>query len=124
MIPVGLWDNIKDGFKSGQAGKGPNYVRKQREARERAMRARLEGRWFSKYRESDGTIELMVDRDGNPTNTYPHVHVIHDELKGEVRLVLSLSPSNHPKRETLPGTASGNEVNAAIDRFVMELRMY
>jgi hypothetical protein len=35
---VGLWDNIKDGFRSGQAGRGPNYVRKQREAQ-----ARLEG---------------------------------------------------------------------------------
>lgn len=35
---MGLWDNIVDGFKSGMAGKGPNYVKKQR-----AAQARLEG---------------------------------------------------------------------------------
>lgn len=35
---MGIWDNIKDGFRSGQMGKGPNYVRKQREAQ-----ARFEG---------------------------------------------------------------------------------
>lgn len=91
-------------------------------ARELRLKQRLQGRWFSRYRENQGTIELMVDRDGNPTNQYPHVHVIHDEAQGEVRFVLSFSPHNHPMRETLPGTASGNEVNAAIDRMVAELR--
>jgi hypothetical protein len=89
---------------------------------DQVTRERLEGRWYSKYTVSSGAIELMVDRDGNPTNTYPHVHVIHDEAKGEVRFVLSLGPQNHPVRETLPGTASGNEVNAMIDRMVAELR--
>lgn len=89
-----------------------------------ALRARLEGRWFSKYTVNQGTIELLVDRDGNQTTAYPHVHVIHDEANREVRVLVSLAPGNHPHSEVLPGTASGNEVNAAIDRAIELLRRY
>lgn len=93
-------------------------------ARELRLRRRLEGRWFSKYREQDGQIHLLIDLDGNLTNTYPHVHVIHDEAVGEVRLVASTRDRRRVFSETLSGDVSGNEVNAAIDRALAELRRH
>ncbi len=32
---MGFWDNVKDGFASGRRGKGPNYVKKERERQAR-----------------------------------------------------------------------------------------
>lgn len=77
--------------------------------------------WYSKYRSSDGTIHVMLDRNGEPTTKYPHVHVIHDEPGGQVRIVLSLRKGEHPETRVLPGTSSGNEVNAAIDQMLRKL---
>jgi len=93
-------------------------------AKKVAVQGRLEGRWYSKYRSDDGKIHVLLDKNGNPTNKYPHIHVIHDEYGGEVRVVLSADPSHHPKVEKLPGNASGNQVNAAIERMMSELRGY
>lgn len=93
-------------------------------AKKVATQGRLEGRWYSKYRSDDGKIHVLLDKNGNPTNKYPHIHVIHDEYGGEVRVVLSADPSRHPKVEKLPGDASGSQVNAAIERMMSELRGY
>ncbi|SRR6266498_687002 len=96
----------------------------QETAQEEALRRRLEGRWYSKYREENGKIHLLIDPDGNPTNTYPHVHVIHDEQQREVRIVASTVNRRHVYDQTLSGEADGNEVNAAIDQALTELRRH
>lgn len=121
---MSFWDNAVDGFKSGLMGKGPNYVKKERAKRALALRQRLEGRWFTKYREGIGTIELLIDPEGNLTNTYPHLHVIHDERVGEVRFIASTSHGQRVYANTLHGDVSGNEVNAEIERALRELRRH
>jgi hypothetical protein len=73
------------------------------------------GDWYTKYRKKDGTIHIMLDRNGRLTTTYPHVHVIHDEPAAEIRIVLSRGPNDHERAATLPGGSSGNEVNAAVE---------
>lgn len=72
--------------------------------------------WYSKYRKKDGTIHVMVDKHGNITTEYPHVHVIHDEPGSKIQIVVSRGPKDHPAKWSLHGSSSGNEVNAAIDR--------
>lgn len=107
---MGLWDNIKDGFKSGQAGKGPNYVRKQREAAERARieiveRAyrRVQGKYQSapadlQYLDGDyrvtvksgygfdqdsPTTEILIyPRRDNPSGS--HWHIVIDDQGNEI----------------------------------------
>ena len=88
------------------------------------LQQRLEGRWASKYVEKQGTVELLVGLDGNPTTTYPHVHVIHDEVNDEVRILASVASKNVVFRETLPGTSTGNDVNDAIERALVRLRRH
>lgn len=73
--------------------------------------------WYSVLRKS-GTIELMIDQNGEFTNRYPHVHVVHDEGMNQIRVVASRSSTDHSPEEVLPGDASGNEVNAAIERAI------
>jgi hypothetical protein len=75
-----------------------------------------EKQWYSKYHPKSG-IELLINKLGEPTLTYPHVHVVHDERKNEVRVVLSKGPKNHPEKRVLPGDASGNEVNEAVNEL-------
>jgi hypothetical protein len=129
---MGFWGSVGRGAvwafaRNTEVGKrllGKETLLQQHVREQEQTRRRLEGRWFNKYIERDGTIELLIDRDGNPTDRYPHVHVIHDEKLFEVRILVSVSPHNHASRQTLPGSASGNEVNAAIDRALAELRRY
>ncbi|MGM0216487.1 hypothetical protein [Enterococcus sp. AZ109] len=59
-----------------------------------------------------GRIEYFVDKQGNPTINYPHVHIIH-RGNGQVEVVASLSRGKHPYRTTL-NNPSGGDVNAAI----------
>jgi hypothetical protein len=77
--------------------------------------------WYSVMRQ-DGTIEMMIGPDGESTNSYPHVHVIHDESTGQIRVVASRSSSDHSAPEVLPYDADGNEVNAAIERAIRLLQ--
>ncbi len=88
------------------------------------LRKRLEGRWSSKYHEEDGKIHLLIDPDGNPTKTYPHVHVIHDERANQVHFVASTGERRRVYSSTLSGDVSGNEVNAEIDKALAELRRH
>ncbi len=79
---------------------------------------RAEGsNWYTKYRSDDETIHLMVDKDGNATTDYPHVHVIHDEKHDQIRVVASHGPNSHSDTMTLSGNASGNDVNVAIEEM-------
>lgn len=71
------------------------------------------------------TVEYFVGPDGNKTySPERHVHVIHDETKKEVRLVLTdrTHPSDpHVQKLALPGDPSGNEVNEAISKMLETL---
>lgn len=89
-----------------RAGK---QIKAERMARETSSR----GGWNSKY--GRGTTELLLDKNGNPTTGYPHVHVIHDEPGGRIKLHITRSRDVHTDELYLPGNASGNQVNAAID---------
>lgn len=106
---MGFLDNVVDGFQSGLMGKGPNYVKRQRAAQQRALQERLQGRWASKYTVRSGAIELLIDPDGNPTQAYPHVHVIHDEVNGEVRLVASIAPKRWSTGRRCPARLAGTK---------------
>lgn len=73
--------------------------------------------WYTKSRSDDGTVHAMYDKQGGITTSYPHVHVIHDSQADQVRVVASWGPGNHSQPTVLPGSASGNEVNAAVDEM-------
>jgi hypothetical protein len=70
--------------------------------------------------------DYFIGPNGNPTvDPNRHVHVIHDERKQEVTLVLTdrtqKSGSPHLLEVTFPGNPSGNQVNRAIDAMVATL---
>jgi hypothetical protein len=67
---------------------------------------------FYSILKQNGNIELYIDKAGNPTTSYPHVHVIHRGA-GQVDVVASVSDGNHVWRTTLQN-ASGSEVENAI----------
>lgn len=99
-------------------GMSPLAIR--REAKQvAAERPSRRNGWFTRY--DHGTTQVMLDKNGKLTSSYPHVHVIHDEPRNEVRIVLSRSQTDHPEQDRLPGSASGNEVNAAVDRMLRKL---
>lgn len=67
--------------------------------------------FYSRTLRGDG-VELFVDKNGNPTTSYPHVHVIHHG-DGRVNVVASKEPGKHVWRHELRNP-SGNEVNNAV----------
>ncbi|WP_195210587.1 hypothetical protein [Actinomarinicola tropica] len=116
-----LGDNLKGMARSVRNGTAMNplitrkFIKQaQAERLARYPAPSRKGGWYSKYSSEDGTIHVMIGPDGNITTTYPHVHVIHDERGSEVRVVVSRGPGDHPHTFRLPGTASGNEVDAKI----------
>ncbi len=62
----------------------------------------------------NGKIEYFVDKNGRPTTSYPHVHVVHHG-NGQVEVVASRAHGNHSWRTSLRNP-SGNEVNGAVSR--------
>lgn len=77
--------------------------------------------WYSKARSDDNTVHVMYDANGEITTDYPHVHVIHDGKANEVRVVASWGPGDHSDPLVLPGDASGNDVNTAVEQMRGEL---
>jgi len=78
-----------------------------------------------KHDTSRPTIEVLLDQDGQPTKAYPHVHVIHDESKNEVRVHItegSRAHSSHSHHQPLPGNPDGYTVNAAVATLTAILR--
>ncbi|MEU1179916.1 hypothetical protein ABZ464_20115 [Streptomyces sp. NPDC005820] len=83
-----------------------------------------------------GTEDLVhswLDQRGQPVqgNAYPHLHVIHDPYKGEVRVLIrrlkgpeSTNVAKTPATEkvTLTGDLSGTRVNEEIERLAGILR--
>ncbi len=73
-----------------------------------------DNQWYSSYN-GKGEIQILLDKEGKPTTGYPHVHVIHDPNKGQVRMHNTLSKGVHKDNRRLPGNATGTQVNAAIN---------
>lgn len=67
---------------------------------------------FYSHMKRGGSIELFLDRSGNPTLSYPHVHVVHLS-NGKVDIVASRAQGDHRWRTTL-SNPSGNDVNSAV----------
>lgn len=107
--------NVRGGWTMSGALRAQKEIK-----REQLARAQGSG-WYSKYRSDDGKIHVMLDATGQPTTKYPHVHVIHDEQAGEVRIVISRGRGVHSDLIRLPGDAGGNEVDAAIARLLRKL---
>jgi hypothetical protein len=63
------------------------------------MRADGEAEFYSRFKQRD-QVELFVDKYGNPTINYPHVHVVHHG-DGEVNVVASVSKASKPWKTTL-----------------------
>lgn len=128
--PMGVWKGfvwaVGRNTEWGRKQLGQETLLEQGVRERQELQARLEGRWASKYvgDERSGKIQLLIDEDGNPTKRYPHVHVIHDEVLHSVTIQVSVARGNYPYKVILPGTASGNEVNAAIEDALVELRKY
>ena len=81
-------------------------------------KAKTEKEWYSKYNQrGEGEVEVLLDKHGRPTMGYPHVHIIHDEEKGEVRLHNTMAKKGHRDHIVLPGTPTGTEVNAAVNHL-------
>ena len=71
-------------------------------------------------------VDYFIDQNGNPTvDPDRHIHVIHDEEKQEVTLVLTDRTQEntrpHLLEVTLPGDPPGNQVNRAIDAMLATL---
>lgn len=109
------------GVTAGNIREEADRIRREREARSAPLPRATGSDYYSKYRSDDGKIHVFLDRNGNPTTSYPHVHVIHDERGGEVRIVHSSGDGTHPERTTLPGNASGNQINAAVADMLKRL---
>ena len=95
-------------------------ARREREANETRYAAPTrQGGWYSKSR--DGKVEIFIGPDGDLTAERPHVHVVHDDPNSEVIFIVTRIDGSHPIKTSLPGSATGNEVNAMIARLVKEL---
>lgn len=125
--PPTLGDNLKGMWRSFISGHGMRPVmtyrhirdaQAERLAREAEARSKSGG-WLSKY--SSGVPEVMLDRNGNPTSDYPHVHVIHDEPGNTIRMHITRAPGVRTDHLTLPGSSSGNEVNAAVEDLLRRM---
>lgn len=120
--------------------------------REREERARASPMKSDKYPKVDGdrytysgyaydkptgelVTEVYVGPDGMPTTTYPHVHVIFKDpsatdpssyvvVDGSPGPLRGLGSDYHFGRTPLPGTASGQEVNAAVARLLSDPRIH
>lgn len=77
--------------------------------------------WYSSYNRR-GEVQVLLDKEGKPTTGYPHVHVVHDPNKGQVRMHNTLSKGVHVDGRRLPGNASGTQVNAAVNDLLAALK--
>lgn len=67
--------------------------------------------FYSRMKGNEG-MELFVDKEGNPTIDYPHVHIIHTG-NNTVEIVASKSRGNHIWRKVLIDP-SGSDVEKAV----------
>ncbi len=82
--------------------------------------SRPEG-YYSRSR-PDGSVERFIGPDGDITAERPHVHVIHSDTENRIIFVTTMSDGSHAKEEYLSADASGNDVDAMVDRLRRSLR--
>lgn len=70
----------------------------------------------------DGTSEQFIGKDGDITAERPHIHIIHNPNEGRIIFAVTHSDGTHGKSEDLPINASGNEVNAKVNKLRAQLR--
>lgn len=63
-------------------------VKRERSAYEAKASLGRDG-YFSKYQR--GRIDVLEDKNGMPTSVYPHVHIVHNDSEGKIRIVASSS---------------------------------
>lgn len=77
--------------------------------------------YYSQQR-ADGSIDVFIGPNGDITSERPHVHVVHSPPERRIIFTVTDSRGRHIHEEYLPANASGNEVNAVVDRLRRQLR--
>lgn len=77
---------------------------------------------FYSRMKNGGGVEYFVGKNGYPTISYPHVHVVHHG-SGRVDIVASRSSSDHPWRTTIndPSGNKGSEIQSAVKTAIGKL---
>jgi hypothetical protein len=76
-----------------------------------------EDRYYSQDR-GYAAADYFLDKNGNPTNERPHLHVIHNPREGKITFVVTRRDGTHGETDSLPIDAPGNEVNAKQARLL------
>ena len=103
--------------------------REQREARDRrsaTAQARYplpsrEWGWYSKHSTRTGKTDIMIGKDGDLTEEYPHVHVIHDDDAGWVKVIASRSATDKPFQKLVDAKEGPGAVDQAIEEAQQRL---
>lgn len=77
---------------------------------------------YYSMRRRDGSIDVFIGPNGDITSERPHIHIIHSPREGRVIFTVTNTDGSHPHHEYLPADASGNQVNAVVDRLRSQLR--
>jgi hypothetical protein len=72
---------------------------------------------YSEFDPRNGRQGRFLDKYDHPTTERPHVHIVTNESQGLVIITATLKDGSHPGEIKLPITASGNEVNAAVQQM-------
>lgn len=89
-------------------------------AREYPPPSRPDG-YYSRSRRN-GVVDVYIAPNGNITSERPHVHIVHSDPEQRIIITPTLSDGTHLPSEYLPPTASGNDVNAVVNRLRGQLR--
>lgn len=122
--PGGYWrDSTLNRMSYVAIGRKVAERQREQEAKEQKRHSkpsRKDG-YYSQLREN-GKIDQFIGPNGEITSERPHIHVVHSEPEGKIIFVVTQRDGSHTHRETLPISASGNEVNAVINRLRKQLR--
>ncbi|SIS19326.1 hypothetical protein [Microbacterium sp. RURRCA19A] len=124
------WKNILRGAieanrDGGQWWKATQYAlafQAQEDARRGYPRPTRKDGYYSESDAAGTRIGQFIGPNGDITSERPHVHIIHNEGEGKIIFVVTQRDGSHSNQQYLPITASGNEVNAMVDRLRHELR--
>lgn len=115
-------DGLKGAMRSMQPGASKNPLAVSKEikavqAERQFPRPAESWGWYSKYNSKTDTTEVMIGKDGRPTTEYPHIHIIYDEPRNEIRIHQTMARGFHMNKTTLPGTVSPVSVKSVVDRM-------
>jgi hypothetical protein len=80
-----------------------------------------EDRYFSQDR-GYGAADYFLDKNGNPTNERPHLHVIHNPREGRITFVVTRLDGTHGEAEFLPIDAPYRDVKTKQEELLKQLR--